>query len=240
MVMTRLTRLVAAWGNGQFGRLGHGSQSSELFPRVIPHLAASSVSAGGAHTAVTTDDGGLWTFGINNHGQLGHSKDSPYVEEPVEVILPDQMQAVSAGESHTLALSRSGEVWAAGSNGDAQLGLGPEPGIKNPEFRLVRRLKGLRIAAVAAGMQHSLALSEDGRVFAWGAGHYGALGLGRTHVKLEPHPLPVRALEKVCIKSIAAGAFHSASREHCTAASPRLQPLHVDRQTRRHVHLGDR
>jgi hypothetical protein len=33
-------------------------------------------------------------------------------------------------------------VWAAGSNGDAQLGLGPEPGIKNPEFRLVRRLKG--------------------------------------------------------------------------------------------------
>jgi hypothetical protein len=28
-------------------------------------------------------------------------------------------------------------------------------------------------------MQHSLALSEDGRVFAWGAGHYGALGLGR-------------------------------------------------------------
>jgi hypothetical protein len=52
--MTCLTRLVAAWGNGQFGRLGHGSQSSELFPRVIPHLAASSVSAGGAHTAVIT------------------------------------------------------------------------------------------------------------------------------------------------------------------------------------------
>jgi hypothetical protein len=58
LFMTRLTRLAAAWGNGQFGRLGHGSQSSELFPRVIPHLAASSVSAGGAHTAVVT--------GINN------------------------------------------------------------------------------------------------------------------------------------------------------------------------------
>ena len=39
---------------------------------------------------------------------------------------------------------------------------------------------GLKIAAVAAGMQHSLALSEDGRVFAWGAGHYGALGLGSS------------------------------------------------------------
>ncbi len=37
---------------------------------------------------------------------------------------------------------------------------------------------GVRIVAVAAGNQHSLALSEDGKVFAWGDGHYGALGLG--------------------------------------------------------------
>lgn len=122
--MTRLARLVATWGNGQFGRLGHGSQSSELFPRIIPQLqGVTAVSAGGAHTAVVTggaclnvpaccgavgvltssvlvsiillcqqagqqtssvsvslslflfalsytEDGGLWTFGINNHGQL--------------------------------------------------------------------------------------------------------------------------------------------------------------------------
>lgn len=53
--MTRLTRLVACWGNGQFGRLGNGTQSSELFPRVIPQLlGALAVSAGGAHTAAVT------------------------------------------------------------------------------------------------------------------------------------------------------------------------------------------
>lgn len=45
------------------------------------------------------------------------------------------------------------------------------------------QVAGLRIAAVAAGMQHSLALSEDGRVFAWGAGHYGALGLGPSEYR---------------------------------------------------------
>jgi hypothetical protein len=39
-------------------------------------------------------------------------------------------------------LSGTGEVWTAGSNGDGQLGLGPELGIKNAEFRLVQRLKG--------------------------------------------------------------------------------------------------
>lgn len=49
-------------------------------------------------------------------------------------------------------------MWAAGSNGDAQLGLGPDCGIKNPEFRLVQRLKGesgwVCVERGAAGVQH--------------------------------------------------------------------------------------
>jgi alpha-tubulin suppressor-like RCC1 family protein len=42
---------------------------------------------------------------------------------------------------------------------------------------------GTRIKAVAAGNQHSLALSEDGRVYSWGHGHYGALGLGPSETR---------------------------------------------------------
>lgn len=42
---------------------------------------------------------------------------------------------------------------------------------------------GTRIKAVAAGNQHSLALSEDGRVYSWGHGHYGALGLGPSEIR---------------------------------------------------------
>eukprot|EP00878_Enallax_costatus_P042432 GHUV01049791.1.p1 GENE.GHUV01049791.1~~GHUV01049791.1.p1 ORF type:complete len:147 (+),score=27.95 GHUV01049791.1:415-855(+) len=145
--MTRLPRLlVACWGNGQHGRLGHGTETSELFPRVVSALTsyqAAAVSAGGAHTAVVTADGGLWTFGINNHGQLGHSEKKPYVSVPLEVILPDTIKSVSVGESHTLALSSSGEVWSAGSNNDGQLGLGPNFSQKNAEFRLIRALKGV-------------------------------------------------------------------------------------------------
>ncbi|KAF8058855.1 Herc6 [Scenedesmus sp. PABB004] len=119
------------------------------------------------------------------------------------------MVAVAAGESHTLAVSSSGEVWAAGSNNDGQLGLGSEFGLKNAEFRLVRALQGVRVKAVAAGNAHSLALSDDGRVFAWGHGHYGALGLGRAHLRWEGQPREVTALAGVKVASIAAGAFHS-------------------------------
>jgi len=58
------------------------------------------------------------------------------------VILPDQIRDVAAGESHTLAVSAAGEIWAAGCNSDGQLGLGEEYGANNPEFRLVRALRG--------------------------------------------------------------------------------------------------
>jgi len=49
-----MKRLLATFGNGQFGRLGHGSESNELFPRVLSALTdvkVTAVAAGGAHTA---------------------------------------------------------------------------------------------------------------------------------------------------------------------------------------------
>ena len=51
-----LQRFAACWGNGDFGRLGHGPNCSpEWVPRVVAALAdmnISAVEAGGAHTAV--------------------------------------------------------------------------------------------------------------------------------------------------------------------------------------------
>ena len=51
-----LQRFAACWGNGDFGRLGHGPKCiPEWVPRVVAALAdmnVSAVEAGGAHTAV--------------------------------------------------------------------------------------------------------------------------------------------------------------------------------------------
>lgn len=58
--MTRLGRFVAVWGNGQHGRLGHGNEASELFPRIVQALVGTriaAVAAGGAHTAIATGKG---------------------------------------------------------------------------------------------------------------------------------------------------------------------------------------
>lgn len=95
------------------------------------------------------------------------------------MILPDRVADAAAGEAHTLALSASGEVWAAGCNSDGQLGLGDAAGARSADFRLVRALAGRRVVQVAAGQEHSLALGAGGEVYAWGHGNYGQLGLGR-------------------------------------------------------------
>jgi len=72
--------LLATFGNGQHGRLGHGTQASELVPRAVAGLAGVvSVACGGAHTACVTADGGLWSWGMNDRGQLGHSGDRAFV-----------------------------------------------------------------------------------------------------------------------------------------------------------------
>ena len=51
-----LQRFAACWGNGDFGRLGHGVDClPEQVPRLVAALAdlqISQVAAGGAHTAV--------------------------------------------------------------------------------------------------------------------------------------------------------------------------------------------
>ncbi|GBF93212.1 hypothetical protein Rsub_05944 [Raphidocelis subcapitata] len=211
----QLGRFIACWGNGQHGRLGHGAhEASEAFPRVVAALAghrATRVACGGAHTAAVMEDGSLWSWGLNSHGQIGHSGDLKQCGDPIEVILPDRISDVAAGEAHTLAVSASGEVWAAGCNSDAQLGLGEDYGAKNAEFRLVRGLRGRTVTQVAAGQEHSLALGAGGEVWAWGHGAYGQLGLGPGLTRWVVQPRRVEALVGVRVVAIAAGAFHSAA-----------------------------
>ena len=102
-----------------------------------------------------------------------------------------------------------------------------EPGaVRRPLFSLN---DGVKIKAIAAGAEHTLCLSEAGRVFAWGCNAVGQLGLGgdseaalaRTRGPDAPvtsagppintcaEPAEVAGLHGHGIVSIAAGRYHS-------------------------------
>src|SRR5205814_5163803 len=61
------------------------------------------------------------------------------------------------------------------------------------------------VTAIAAGRQHSLALTSDGAVWAWGENEFGRLG-NRTWVL---SAVPIQPIGMTGVKAIAAGGQHS-------------------------------
>jgi alpha-tubulin suppressor-like RCC1 family protein len=78
-----------------------------------------------------------------------------------------------------LAPSAPGSLWSAGLNETGQLGR-PADDRTAVELAPVRGTAATGVVAIAGGGRHSLAVLQDGTVFAWGADDKGQLGLGRT------------------------------------------------------------
>lgn len=215
---------MAAWGNGDHGRLGHGGAcASTDVPRAVASpltMGASAVTAGGAHTAVITANGAVATCGLNDAGQLGRGAGGePGVPHAAATGLASPVVALAAGHYHTLAVSASGEVLACGRNDAGQLGLGWAAGGSVAELTRVDALAdaGVRVVAVAAGAKHSLALADDGAVYAWGLDDAGALGMGKAEASRwrfrltsgEPLPRLVAPLAGEKVVALSAGHAHS-------------------------------
>ncbi|XP_017656171.1 inhibitor of Bruton tyrosine kinase isoform X2 [Nannospalax galili] len=114
-------------GHGPGGRLGHGDEQTCLVPRLVEGLSGhncSQVAAAKDHTVVLTEDGCVYTFGLNTFHQLG------ITPPPSSCNVPRQMQAkylkgrtvigVAAGRFHTVLWTRDA-VYTMGLNG-GQLG----------------------------------------------------------------------------------------------------------------------
>ena len=88
------------------------------------------------------------------HGRLFRS--------PVPTPMATRIVRVSAGKSHLLALTSSGEVLSFGDGYDGQLGHGDAESCREP--KVIEALRGVRVKAIAAGMSYSLVLTEEGAV----------------------------------------------------------------------------
>ena len=79
------------FGYGVDGRLGHGGEKKGRVPRLVEALAGKKVigaASGRDHTAVWTEAGESFTFGIGRFGQLGHNmQQNGLVPRLVEALL---------------------------------------------------------------------------------------------------------------------------------------------------------
>jgi alpha-tubulin suppressor-like RCC1 family protein len=122
----------------------------------------------------------------------------------IGVCKPADVMAIAGGGSHSLAVKINGEVWAWGSDSAGQLGNGSGSGSSATPVG-VTNLAGA--TAVSAGSTHSLALLDNGEVWAWGADTYGQLGDGGTSVNRQA-PVWVVGLPDVAV-AVSAGGNHS-------------------------------
>ena len=99
---------------------------------------------------------------------------------------------VSTKGNHALAVNRNGEVFAWGNNDHGQLGDGTKTNRQYPVQVMLDADTPLRdVTIVSAGLNHSVALTRDGKLYAWGDNTYGQLGTGKSSSQLSGSVYPV-------------------------------------------------
>ncbi|MEV4251992.1 hypothetical protein AB0J52_02360 [Spirillospora sp. NPDC049652] len=113
----------------------------------------------------------------------------------------------SAAHRPAAAVPATDLALAAGENMYGQLGTGAA-GIASQTLPVdVALPAGVRLTQIAACHSHSLGLTSDGRVLAWGNNGNGQLGDGTTTQRRSPAPVAIP--DDVTITQIACGSYHS-------------------------------
>lgn len=215
---------VYAWGDNSFGQLGNGTSTSSTVPvpvdtsGVLDGVTIVQVSAGYSHSVALADDGNIYTWGFGFYGQLGNGtagggSDSlvPVVVDATGALAGRTITSIEAGYYSTTAIDSMGATYAWGHGGYGQLGNGTTAHASVPVAVDAHGvLSGVRVVQVAAGWDHMIAVSDDGKAFAWGSNGSGQLGTGTTASSLVPVAVDATGvLSGITVTQLAVGSTHS-------------------------------
>ena len=174
-----------------------------------------SAAAGDFHTVFVTNTGQVWAFGNNSYGQIKLPV-SDNIATPIQMTFPGidtthtYFVQVAAGSSHSLALTHKGQVCGWGSNSHGQLGHKTE----QPSTQLTpsrtripyTAFGGQHVHLIAAGGDGSCAITQTGKLFTWGIGNTGRLGVSEYET-IRKNPTQVKG--ELDTKRITAVATHT-------------------------------
>lgn len=183
---------VLAWGNNHGGAVGIGeiSETQMEMPvdaRLVHNISGvASISAGQSHSLAVTTSGALWTWGMNENGELGYDTGKKKQTTPRLVTGIPSIAQAAGGYLHSVALAEDGTVWHWGR----LFTTNPPNGSETINQSVPVQVPNLTdIVAISAGTSYSLALGADGTLWAWGDNGGGQFGTGTTPGSLNPVPI---------------------------------------------------
>ena len=142
-------------------------------------VANPKIAIGSNHTIALKADGTVWTWGLNNYGQLGNGT-KVNSAAPVKVEGLEGVIDVAAGDAGSVALLSDGTIKCWGHNADGRIGDGTNVEKLAPKDSVVKadKKKLENIIAVFSGMGAVFAIDKDGKLWSWGNNDYYRLGIG--------------------------------------------------------------
>ena len=259
---------VMSFGNDEFGQLGLGNRMDEegrreedtvmlkhtsrgqrlskikLFPRDVvidSRNIISKIFATAQSSFIKTADGSIYGCGLNNFGQIGFGSTSVHPVRLFTKVEPlssknesDQIRIISGGTVHCAALSNEGNVITWGRRDYS----GSPPDTSN-DIQAPRQLDSIKnIKHIACGGSHTLAVSADGHVYAWGFGGTHQLGNLPRDISMgaagpdeepqdeqEPYLIQSKQLSERFVIAVAAGAQHSLELAFSGQYAPEVAPM---------------
>ena len=174
-------------GYNNFGQLSKANQESLLSPEYINCIKNAGVSASCSYYhsifIVSSEDGPIaLSVGRNDSGQLGLGNEiSLYEAKIIKSLYKKKVCTTSCGLHHSLFLMQDGTVFSCGFNDNGQLGLKDN----KPRYCYSHRNTPTKITdielkfikGVSCGYYHSMLVTDQGEVYAFGRNDKGQLGL---------------------------------------------------------------
>jgi alpha-tubulin suppressor-like RCC1 family protein len=203
---------IFCWGNNSCGQLGIGKRDDETtsldFINTLRHNKKNSIPyrsfgkhqnepelnvflsnlnivdirCGFWHSLALTNNGDVYAWGLISTGE-SIEKMSQTTPIKVNGFDGEKVVKISCGYKHSLALTESGRVFSWGENSYGQLGTGNEINREKPKMI---EIENVSFKKIGCGQRHSLLLSSDGVIYAFGDNRCGQIGCGNQETQNKP------------------------------------------------------
>ncbi|XP_026189828.1 uncharacterized protein LOC34621195 [Cyclospora cayetanensis] len=227
------------WDWGESGNM-HACSPQLLEGRHLEEMHVVDVACGGGHIVCITAERRVFTYGRGDLGQRGSGKllDAQQHRGPDEVLFPRPARQVACGEQFSLVLTDDGQVYSFGDGSHGVLGI---DSIATRWTPAKVKFHDRRVALIAAGTNHAIAVTDLGSTYTWGKNNLGQLGLGHNDDRWTPQVVSELCGQRVAFiaASDASLATTAGGSVYLWGAGESALPVPLERTDVTHFALGD-